>query len=145
MNLRELTPADVNPRTISDAAFVGLMQSIERFGMVEPIVWNERTQRIVGGHQRRRALLEQGIEEMEVVVVDISKEEEMALNITLNNPEIEGMWDTAALVPLLDGMDSQLMESLNIDALETELLKDDNDGEDFDEHICPCCGNIVRV
>jgi len=75
-----------------------LSASLRRFGYVEPIVWNERTGRIVGGHQRHSLLMDQGVEEAPVVVVDFSDEEEVAANLTLNNPEIEGEWDD----PILD-------------------------------------------
>jgi len=93
MKLTELTPADYNPRTITDRALEGLGNSMDRFGMVQPIVWNERTKRIVGGHQRYRVLAEKGIEETDVVVVDLDENDEVALNIALNNPEIQGEFD----------------------------------------------------
>lgn len=47
-NIADLIPADYNPRTISDAALKGLAASIERFGLVEPVVWNKRTGIIIG-------------------------------------------------------------------------------------------------
>ena len=43
MSIAELTPADYNPRTISEAALKGLAASIDRFGLVQPIIWNKRT------------------------------------------------------------------------------------------------------
>ena len=49
-----LIPADYNPRvalTPDMPEFERLKNSIETFGNVEPIVWNERTGHIVGGHQ----------------------------------------------------------------------------------------------
>lgn len=86
----ELIPAEYNPRAISEAALDGLRASIERFGLVEPIVWNERTGRVVGGHQRLRVLIEHGAAETLVVAVDLPESEEKALNVTLNNPHIQG-------------------------------------------------------
>ena len=47
----ELDPAPFNPRTISSEALDGLYHSVERFGLVELIVWNRRTGHVVGGHQ----------------------------------------------------------------------------------------------
>ena len=52
MHIAELDPAPYNPRTISPDALAGLRHSVERFGLVEPIVWNRRTGRVVGGHGR---------------------------------------------------------------------------------------------
>ena len=98
--LSELVPADYNPRQISDAALAGLSASIDRFGLVEPIVWNSRTKRVVGGHQRLRVLRARGDTETDVVVVNLSPAEEKALNVALNNPHIAGEF-TDALVDLL--------------------------------------------
>ena len=54
--MTDIKPFEDNPRTIGGKALTGLEKSIRRFGLVEPIVWNERTGNIVGGHQRLRAL-----------------------------------------------------------------------------------------
>lgn len=42
----ELTPMDREWRSIEN--------SLDSFGYIEPIVWNERTGNIVGGHMRLR-------------------------------------------------------------------------------------------
>ena len=55
MPLEQLHTADYNPRVAlepGDPEFERLKNSIETFGEVAPIVWNQRTGRIVGGHQR---------------------------------------------------------------------------------------------
>ena len=57
VKLADLQEYDRNPREIDDKSMTALMKSMERFGYVEPIVWNERTKRIVGGHQRMKALI----------------------------------------------------------------------------------------
>jgi len=48
MTLDSLTPAPYNPREISDAALSGLRASIDRFGLVQPPIFNERTKRLDG-------------------------------------------------------------------------------------------------
>lgn len=93
MKLADMVPAEYNPREITDRALEGLGNSIERFGLVQPIVWNERSGRIVGGHQRHKVMTAKGVTETDVVVVDLDENEEMALNVALNNPEIQGDWD----------------------------------------------------
>src|SRR6266852_1799495 len=92
MKLGALTPAPYNPRTIAKDAAQGLRASIRRFGLVQPIVWNSRTKHVVGGHQRIDALKSLGKTEAQVVVVDLPESEEKALNVTLNNPNIEGQF-----------------------------------------------------
>ena len=47
--------APYNPRTISDHDLVALGRSMTTFGVVEPVVVNKRTGRVVGGHQRVKA------------------------------------------------------------------------------------------
>jgi ParB-like chromosome segregation protein Spo0J len=44
--------APYNPRKISDHDLEALRRSMKFFGVVEPVVVNKRTGRIVGGHQR---------------------------------------------------------------------------------------------
>jgi len=90
MKLADLKPAEYNPRIISKKAFDGLGASMLRFGLLMPIVWNQKTGNIVGGHQRYKHLVESGVTETDVVVVNLSDHEEMMLNITLNNREIRG-------------------------------------------------------
>lgn len=97
MRLDELCPAEYNPRKISKKAFKGLEKSIESFGFLVPIVWNERSGNIVGGHQRYHHLIKENEEETEVVVVDLDNNEEVALNIALNNPKIRGQFTEDAV------------------------------------------------
>ncbi|MFT5303833.1 MAG: ParB-like chromosome segregation protein Spo0J, partial [Mariniblastus sp.] len=80
----DLIPADYNPRDISETALQGLRNSVERFGLVEPIVWNKRTGKVVGGHQRLKVLQQMGELETQVAVVDLNETEEKALNVALN-------------------------------------------------------------
>ena len=104
MRISEILPAELNPRTISASAFSGLSGSLKRFGYVEPMVWNRRSGRLVSGHQRLRALSEQGFSRADVSVVDLSPEEESALLLTMNNPHIQGEFtaDVSELLAKLD-------------------------------------------
>ena len=58
-----LNPAAYNPRRDlqpGDPAYQKLARSMTRFGCVEPIIWNERTGNVVGGHQRLKVLIAAG-------------------------------------------------------------------------------------
>ena len=58
-NVKDLLPADYNPRKDlkpGDPEYEKLKRSIEQFGYVEPVIWNEKTGRVVGGHQRLKVL-----------------------------------------------------------------------------------------
>lgn len=104
-----INPAPYNPRIDlqpGDPDYEKLKRSIEDFGYVEPLVWNERTGNLVGGHQRFKILVnEQGATEIEVSVVDLDETKEMALNLALN--KIRGDWDEEKLAQVL----AELQES----------------------------------
>lgn len=102
----ELKAAEYNPRKDlqpEDAEYKKLRQSIEEFGYVEPIIWNERTGNVVGGHQRLKVLLEKGQEDIECVVVDLADKDEKILNVLLN--KVKGRWDIGKLADLLQELD----------------------------------------
>lgn len=93
MPVRDLVPADYNPReeaTPGTRLFRDLEASLSRFGLVVPIVWNRRSGTVVGGHQRLRVLLANGVEEVPVSVVDVDETDEKAMNLALNR--ILGGW-----------------------------------------------------
>lgn len=101
----QLIPAPYNPRKVlspKSPAYRKLKASIESFGLVEPLVWNERTGHIVGGHARLRILRDLGIDEVPVSVVQLTDEREKALNIVLNNLEAQGRYDSKRLHELLE-------------------------------------------
>lgn len=91
--------APYNPRTISDHDLQALGRSMTSFGVVEPIIVNRTTGRIVGGHQRVKAAEGAGIERLPVVHVDLDEAQEKALNIALNR--ISGEFDVDKLSDLL--------------------------------------------
>lgn len=59
IEIGKLNAAPYNPRVELEPGmpeWEKLRISIETFGSVEPIVWNERTGNVVGGHQRLKVL-----------------------------------------------------------------------------------------
>lgn len=102
----ELKAAAYNPRKDlqpEDAEYKKLRRSMEEFGYVEPIIWNERTGNVIGGHQRLKVLLEKGIEDIECVVTDLDEKDEKILNVLLN--KVKGRWDIGKLADLLQELD----------------------------------------
>jgi DNA modification methylase len=94
--LSELTPAPYNPRQSTAKQEKHLKASLEKFGVVEPIIFNKQTGYIVGGHFRVRELKKLGYKEIECVIVDLSEEDEKELNIRLNANTGEWDWDMLA-------------------------------------------------
>lgn len=62
--ITELKPAPYNPRKSNKKQEDNLRKSLEKFGVVEPIIFNKRTGYIVGGHFRTRELKKLGVEEV---------------------------------------------------------------------------------
>lgn len=52
MQVKDLKPAGYNPRKITKAQLERLKKSLQEFGDLSGIVFNVRTQRLIGGHQR---------------------------------------------------------------------------------------------
>jgi len=137
-----------NPRTIKNDRLAALRASMNRFGYVDLIVWNKRTGHVVGGHQRYKVLVEQGIKEAQVIVVDMSEKEELAANMTLNNPAIEGTWDDPVeeLLERVEQVDPEFFTDANFDQLRKAVstMTPESDPEDLDTE-CPCCGHRWEV
>lgn len=123
VSLKSLKPSPYNPRVAlkpGDPMFERLRQSVETFGIVEPIVWNKRSGQVVGGHQRLAVLAALGHREAEVVVVNLLPEREKALNIALN--KIQGEWDEPKLAALLDELGRIPDFDLSITGFETDEI-----------------------
>lgn len=102
-----LKPAEYNPRKElkpKDIEYQKIKNSILEFGYVDPIIVN-KDYTVIGGHQRINVLKDLGYEEVDVVIIDIDKTKEKALNIALN--KITGEWDLGKLADLLLDLDSE--------------------------------------
>lgn len=132
--LNEIFPAEYNPRKDlqpGDEEWKNIARSLSVFGYVDPIIINQDGT-IIGGHQRAKVLQAMGHEEADVVVVDLEKNDEMALNVALN--KIGGQWDMDKLRETLQDIDTS---SLDIKVTgftdgEVELMLGDI-GKDYDE------------
>jgi ParB-like chromosome segregation protein Spo0J len=106
--LSDLKPAPYNPRRVlkpADRAYQKLEVSLREFGLVEPLVWNETTGHVVGGHLRLAILRAAGVESVPVSVVRLSSQREKALNVVLNNREAQGRFDPEMLAELLSELE----------------------------------------
>ena len=126
--IEKLKPAKYNPRKDlkpGDPAYEKIKRSLNDFGYVDPVIWNEVTGNIVGGHQRYKVLLAEGAREIDCVVVHIENmQDEKALNIALN--KAVGEWEPIALADLLSELQTAGydLEATGFDAAEIDdLLK----------------------
>lgn len=84
----DLKPSTYNPRTWSDETTKQLTESIQQFGLVDPLLVNgaaERKNIVIGGHFRLKVAKDLGFKEVPVVYLDIPDEvKEKELNLRLN-------------------------------------------------------------
>lgn len=137
--IRDMDRAAYNPRIDlipGDTEYENLRRSITTYGMLIPVIWNKRTNRVVGGHQRLTVLENEGETETDVSVVDLDETQEKQLNVALN--KVEGGWDEEKLAELLmelgenatlTGFTQQEIDSLTNDI--DSLI----DGETVDEEL----------
>lgn len=140
----KIVNAPYNPRVIDEGARKRLKKGIKRFGLVEPLVWNERTGNLVSGHQRLSIMDE--IEktqdyELVVSVIDIDPKSEMELNVQLNNTSMQGEYDIDLLTDMInEGADPNLLgfSDADIDILFgdsdlVEMFEDSNETKEAKE------------
>lgn len=125
LDLDSLIGAEYNPRSISTTDFNNLYESIGRFGDMSGFVWNRRTKRVVGGHQRKEAYKKHGgkieiterldepnevgtvargyvvigTEKFVYRIVDWDETKEKLANLAAN--KIQGDWDDDKLAELI--------------------------------------------
>jgi len=113
VNIDELRRAEYNPRKMTDTDRASLAASIEKFGIVDPIIVNKNPKRknvIVGGHQRLEILEARGDKTAPVFYVDLNEQDERELNIRLNANG--GRWDIDLLARNFTG---NQLESWGVD------------------------------
>lgn len=125
----ELEDAPYNARTITAEALKGLAASIDQFGLASLPVVNVAggKKRIVGGHQRRKVLQEEGVTEVECIVVEFDDATEQRANLALNNPHIQGEFVpelTRELLHELQALDDSRFRSLRFDTLFKQVTRD---------------------
>jgi ParB-like chromosome segregation protein Spo0J len=105
-----LKNAPYNPRTISEENKAWLRQKLKTRGLLQALVWNEKSGNLVGGHQRLAALdaLEgHGNYLIGVNVVQLDHAAEVEENIALNSGRT-GDWDLDLLAQVLKTPDLEL-------------------------------------
>lgn len=124
--IADMNRAAYNPRVDlqpEDEEYQAIERSLKRHGLVQPIVWNRRTNTVVSGHQRLTVLEAQGETEVTVSVVDLDDIQEKELNVALN--KITGEWDDDKLSVILNELGKEATDTgftlPEIDVLRDEL------------------------
>lgn len=132
VSIDELRHAEYNPRKITPQDFEQIKTSIEKFGLVQPLVVNRAPGRegvIIGGNQRFEVAKKIGMTEVAVCYVDIPElDREKELNIRLNKSQGEFDWDILSKEFTFDVLEDYGFSSkeinLNFDFPDKEEIQD---------------------
>ena len=132
VKIAKLNPAPYNPRCWSEEAVKQLTESIENFGLVDPILVNSAPTRkniVIGGHFRLKVAKDLGYKEVPVVyisIIDEAKEKELNLRLNKNL----GDWD----FDMLASFDESLLTDVGFSSEELDSVfdLDDDTPEQFD-------------
>ena len=120
VKIDDLKPSEYNPRQANEKECLDLKNSIERFGLVDPIIVNSNPKRkniIIGGHFRCRMATELGYQEVPVVYINISDlDKERELNVRLNKNS--GSFD----YDLLANFDEDVLKDIGFDSKELDKI-----------------------
>jgi len=120
-----ITPDERNPRQLDSYARKRLHSDLDRFKLVDLIIANRRTGKVVGGHQRLEWLDRQHQDEdydLKVAWIDLPDEDAAELMIILNNRAAMGDWDTLELERLVASLDVDPVKDLKFAPLDVEAL-----------------------
>lgn len=126
-----LKVSEYNPRKMTEQQADDLKESIERFGMVDPLIVNENRKRknvLIGGHQRYRIAKMLNYKTVPVVYLNLTLDKEKELNLRLNKNVGEWDWDL-----LVNFGENELMD-VGFDKDEIMQYFSLNEADDIDEN-----------
>ena len=132
ININELKASEFNPRTWSDHQLDKLRESIEKFGVVDPLIINTHPSRkniVIGGNMRLQVLQEMKYSDVPVVELHLTERKERELNLRLN--KTGGDWNYA----LLKEFDEDLLADVGFESEELDdvfAIEDTEEKASFD-------------
>lgn len=145
--LGELAEWDRNPRQLSKHDAEQIAKSIETFNLADPLIINADNQ-IIGGHQRKRVMLDNGYQADDLVDVrvpsrQLTEKEAEELSIRLNRNVGSFDFDVLAnefdLDELLNWGFTERDLQLHVPDL-AALIVDDDVQPEQEKYTCPKCG-----
>jgi len=134
-NIGDLIEAEYNPRKLNQEQYEHIKSSLQRFGIVDPVLVNvhpDRKDIIIGGHQRTKVWRDLGNKTISCVELSLDLDKEKELNVRLNKNtgefDFEMLSDHFEMEDLVDwGFDESEFD-LELDD-EPEIEEDDFEGE----------------
>jgi hypothetical protein len=92
VHLHELRPLERNPRKITEDQFLKLQASLVRYGQFKPLLVTHDL-KLVGGHQRLKAMRAVGWDTCRVSVPDVPISDDEYRDLILRDNVNNGVWD----------------------------------------------------
>ena len=127
VKISELKPSEYNPRKWSEDQLQKLRESLEKFGVVDPLIVNShpsRTNIVIGGNMRLKVLKDMKYTEVPAVYLNLDEAKERDLNVRLN--KTGGEFD----LDLLKDFDESLLEDIGFSSEELDDIFIDDDLEE---------------
>lgn len=140
VHLSQLRPFEKNPRTITEEQFARLKQSLLEDGYHSRIKVTS-DMRLIGGHQRLRALRELGYEHIPVLAPTTPITDEQYVRIMLRDNHNNGLWDMDVLA---NEYDIELLHDIGLHEL-TDIRPDEASQAGKKMVKCPQCSEIFPV
>lgn len=119
----QIKQAPYNPNKMEEETFAALRKKVKDVGVVDTLIWNEKTGNLVGGHHRLKALdVLEGNQDylVGVAVVQLTPKREREMNIFLNNPQAQGNFDKDRLFRMLQSEPTLDIADLGFTKLDLE-------------------------
>jgi DNA modification methylase len=120
IKISEVKPSEYNPRKISEKDYNNLKKSVKQFGILRPLIINKITGNLISGHQLLKVLIEEKIEETDALFLELTEEQEKALNLAMN--KISGEFEEDKLIELLQQIDEKNQDVLGLTGFNTEEI-----------------------
>jgi len=143
--IKELIPADYNPRVLKKHQYEDLKKSLKKFGMVDPVLVNmhpDRKNIIIGGHQRTRVWEELGNDSIPCIEYNLTLDQEIELNIRLNKNTGEFNYEILANEFKVDDLLEWGFTEGELSFFEEPLKEPESQG-DTEDKLCPHCGEKI--
>lgn len=162
VNVKDLKFDKDNPNQMSNEKFESLDYSFEKWGYIDPIVVDSKTNLIANGEHRAKVLLQRGVGEVEVIHYDFKNDFERRLfrqsmnkihgehdlERDINEMELLLGYNPIELQSLLsfderglDLMRQQLAEESIVEPTKEQNEKEQVEFEAVTKHTCPLCGH----
>lgn len=130
VNIKDIRPADYNPRRIDAEQFENLKQSLQFVGFAIPVLVNRSNGVIIAGHQRTKAATALGITHVPAIKIDnVAYGDEIRFNQMHNGVDVQQGYSSK----IADYSDVPSEEFSLVDNKRFEVVKS---GAEFTKEIC---------